>query len=239
MIRPLLPLLLFALGFALCLPAGILPKRKKEPKLTALEEYLEAVRTQEGDAAAGRATPGSAYTSSSRLSELVRDFRASQAGDLITIVVSDRANAVSSAGSTADRQAEAGGGVRSILGTPPAAVAGRLGDLVNMRGNSSVQGQGETSRSSTLSTTLAARIVEVLPNGNLVVEGRKAVTVNSERQLVEVRGVVRWNDVNSLNQVRSDRIAQMELNINGRGIVGDAVRRPNLLYRVLLGVLPF
>jgi len=219
------------------LSAGMLPKRKKQPKLTPLDEYLESVRQTAGDPAT--ATLGSAYTPGSRLSELARDFRASQAGDLITIVVADRANAVSTAGSTTDRTSEAGGGVSSIFGTPPTSIAGRLGNMVNMNGNSKLQGQGETSRSSTLSTTLAARVVEVLPNGNLVVEGRKAVTVNSERQMVEVRGVVRWNDVNSLNQVRSDRIAQMELNINGRGVVGDAVRRPNILYRALLGVLPF
>jgi flagellar L-ring protein precursor FlgH len=56
---------------------------------------------------------------------------------------------------------------------------------------------------------------------------------------VEVRGVIRWNDVSALNQVRSDRIAQMDLRINGKGLVGDAVRRPNILYRALLGILPF
>lgn len=219
------------------LTGGMLPKRKKAPKPTPLDEYLASVRDANAEPPA--ATPGSTYTPNSRLSELARDFRANQAGDLITIVVADRANAVTTAGSTADRQSEAGGGVSSVFGTPPTAIAGRLGNLINMKGNSKVQGQGETNRSSTLNTTLAARVVEVLPNGNLVVEGRKAVTVNSERQLVEVRGVVRWNDVNALNQVRSDRIAQMELNINGRGIVADAVRRPNILYRALLGVLPF
>lgn len=229
-------LILLCLG-GLLLPAGLIPKRKKTPKLTPLEEYLESVQDLADQPAVS--TPGSAYTPNSRVSELARDFRANQVGDLLTIVVADRANAVSTAGATTDRQSEAGGGMSSVFGPPPAAIAGRLGNMVNMRGNAKLQGQGETNRSSTLSTTLAARVVQVLPNGNLVVEGRKAVTVNSERQLVEVRGVVRWNDLNSLNQVRSDRIAQMELNINGRGVVADAVRRPNILYRALLGVLPF
>lgn len=218
--------------------AGLLPKRKKAPPLTPLEEYVASVRqTPEGSAPVS--SPGSAYVPGGRLSELARDFRAGQAGDLITIVVIDRANAVSTAGATADRTSSASGGITSVFGKAPASVAGRLSDLVDLQGVSKLKGQGETSRSSTLDTTLAARVVEVLPNGNLVVEGRKAVTVNSERQLVEVRGVVRWNDVNSLNQVRSDRIAQMDLRVNGKGVVADAVRRPNILYRALLGILPF
>ena len=82
-------------------------------------------------------------------------------------------------------------------------------------------------------------MVEVLPNGDLVVMGTKQIAVNSERQTVSVRGVVRWNDVSPLNQVRSDRIAQLEVRVTGRGVVDDVVRRPNLLYRLLLGVLPF
>lgn len=230
--------LILALLLPGLLAGGILPKRKKTPTLTPLEEYLASVR-EVPEAAGATASPGSAYVPGSRLAELARDFRAGQAGDLITIVVVDRANAVSTAGTTSDRSSEASGGINSVFGKGPASVAGRLGDLVDLKGTAKLQGTGETSRSSTLNTTLAARVVEVLPNGNLVVEGRKAVTINSEKQMVEVRGVVRWNDVNSLNQVRSDRIAQMDLRVNGRGVVADAVRRPNILYRALLGLLPF
>jgi flagellar L-ring protein precursor FlgH len=79
----------------------------------------------------------------------------------------------------------------------------------------------------------------VLPNGYLVVEGAKDVQVNSERQIVTVRGVVRPFDVSSGNMVASDRIAQLEVKINGKGVVGDAIRRPFILYRILLGLLPF
>lgn len=218
--------------------AGLLPKRKKAATLSPLDEYLASVRrTPEGGMPAP--SPGSAYLPGARLSELARDFRARQAGDLITIVVVDSANAVSTAGTTSDRASTASGGISSVFGKPPASLAGRLGDIVDIKGSSKLQGKGETSRSSTLNTTLAARVVEVLPNGNFVVEGTKAVTINSEKQVVEVRGLVRWNDVNALNQVRSDRIAQMDLRVNGRGVVGDAVRRPNFLYRALLGILPF
>jgi flagellar L-ring protein precursor FlgH len=90
-----------------------------------------------------------------------------------------------------------------------------------------------------LSTVLTARVTNVLANGNLVIEGAKAVTVNSETQRVIVRGIVRPFDLTTNNAVRSDQIAMLEVSVAGRGVIGDAVRRPNILYRILLGVLPF
>jgi flagellar L-ring protein precursor FlgH len=78
-----------------------------------------------------------------------------------------------------------------------------------------------------------------MPNGNLIVEGIKDVQANSEKQRITVRGVIRWNDLSPQNMVRSDRIGQMQIEINGKGVVGDAIRRPNILYRILLGILPF
>ena len=79
----------------------------------------------------------------------------------------------------------------------------------------------------------------MLPNGNLLLEGAKEVQVNSERQAVMVRGVIRPADLAPGNVVTSDRLAQLEVRVNGRGVVGDAVRRPFFLYRILLGLLPF
>jgi flagellar L-ring protein precursor FlgH len=78
-----------------------------------------------------------------------------------------------------------------------------------------------------------------MPNGALVVEASKDIEVNSERQTITVRGVARPADIGSDNSVRSDRLAQLELRVNGKGVVGDAIRRPFILYRLLLGLLPF
>jgi flagellar L-ring protein precursor FlgH len=63
--------------------------------------------------------------------------------------------------------------------------------------------------------------------------------VNSERQVVSVNGLVRPADILPDNSVRSDRIAQLEVRVNGKGVVGDAIRRPFFLYRLLMGILPF
>ena len=72
-----------------------------------------------------------------------------------------------------------------------------------------------------------------------MVQGEKLVYVNSEHQSVTVRGIVRPADLTSGNQILSDRLADLEVRINGRGVVADSVRRPFILYRILLGLLPF
>jgi flagellar L-ring protein precursor FlgH len=82
-------------------------------------------------------------------------------------------------------------------------------------------------------------VTQVLPNGNLVLEAAKDIQVNSEKQTVTVRGVVRPSDLSAQNVVRSDRVAYLEVHINGKGVVGDAIKRPFILYRLLLGLLPF
>ena len=70
-------------------------------------------------------------------------------------------------------------------------------------------------------------------------EGRKSIRVNSESQTVTVRGLVRPFDVSSANTIFSDQLGELEVAVNGKGVVGDAIRRPHILYRILLGILPF
>ena len=65
------------------------------------------------------------------------------------------------------------------------------------------------------------------------------VRVNSENQVVTLRGVIRPADLSNSNTVASSSVAQMELKIDGRGVVNDAIHRPNFIYRLLLGLLPF
>ena len=73
----------------------------------------------------------------------------------------------------------------------------------------------------------------------MLVEAAKDLQVNSERQTITVRGIVRPADIGAGNTVRSDRLGQLEVHVNGKGVVGDAIKRPFFLYRLLLGLLPF
>ena len=116
---------------------------------------------------------------------------------------------------------------------------GPLANLLTLGGTTTLDGEGTTSRVTTLTTTLTARVTHVLPNGYLVVEGTKLLGINSEHQVITVRGVVRPDDLNSANSVPSDLLGQLEVQVDGKGVVNDATHRPNFLYRLLLGILPF
>ena len=199
-----------------------------------LDQYADQARRR---AEVLAASPGSLYMAGGRMGDLGRDFRASQVDDVVTIVVSDRASAVSKGATTANRKSSAKASVTALAG--PVRAAGPLAQLAGVDGQQQLQGQGETSRETTLSTSLSARVAQVLPNGNLVIEGVKDVGINSERQHVVVRGIARWNDIGPGNTIRSDRLANLEVRVEGKGVVGDAIRRPNILYRLLLGILPF
>jgi flagellar L-ring protein precursor FlgH len=183
------------------------------------------------------ASPGSLFSPFGQLADAVRDVRASRRDDIVTILVSDHASASATGTTNTARKSSAKAGIQALGGALK--TTGALPNMAAMTGDQQLQGQGTTSRDSTFTTTLSARVTYVLPNGNLVVEGEKQIWVNSERQAVIVRGIVRPADLTSMNQIASDRLADLEVRISGKGVVGDSVRRPFILYRILMGLLPF
>jgi flagellar L-ring protein precursor FlgH len=211
---------------------------KKPPKkedTTALDQYLAEVNKSVKQLAV--MSPGSTYVAGGRLAEGLRDLRASQIFDLVYIVVSDKASAVSSGVTNTDRKSSLNTSITALAG--PTKATGALANLAKVGGETQIQGKGTTSRDNTLTTTLTAEVIAVLPNGNLVVQGQKDILVNSERQVVTVRGIVRPDDLSPTNSIPSDRLARLEIHVNGKGVIEDAVKRPFILYRVLLGLLPF
>ncbi len=199
-----------------------------------LEQYIRS-------ASSGReepeASPGAIWIPGARLTDLARDLRASQVDDVVTVVVTETVNAVATGVSTSQRTSSANASVSSLAGKKSA--AGALANLAGLSGDQKLNGTGTTSRAATLNATLTARVVKVLPGGLLLIEGDKSLQVNSEQQVITVRGIVRTADISTSNTVPSTQVADMEVRVNGKGLVGDAVRRPNILYRLLLGVLPF
>jgi flagellar L-ring protein FlgH len=212
------------------------PKKKPNaPAATPLDRYVQEATTRADGA--GLASPGSTWSPSSRLADGARDVRAGQLDDIVTIVVSEHATATATGATKTARTSKTSNTVTALGGLTR--VKGPWTNLAGASGQTSIDGQGTTSRQTTMTTTLTARVTAVLPNGNLVLSGSKDVQINSERQEVIVRGVIRPTDLGPDNQVSSDRLAQLEVRINGKGVVNDAVRRPFFLYRLLLGLLPF
>jgi flagellar L-ring protein precursor FlgH len=233
--RRLLSLMLVC-GLPAALPlVGKEKKAVRGPEPAPLDRYVSEAEARSAEAAA--TTPGSIWLAGSRLADSARDLRASQIDDVLTIVVAEQASAVTTGATKTQRSSSTKNSVTALAGLAKA--AGPWANLAGLSGDTQLSGQGTTSRVTTLSTTLTARVTHVLPNGGLVLEAAKDIQINSEHQTITVRGVVRPADIDSTNSVRSDRLGQLEVRVNGKGVVGDAIRRPFILYRLLLGLLPF
>jgi flagellar L-ring protein FlgH len=218
----------------LAAPWAMEAKKKAAPP-APLDQFVAEAEARAAEAS--QATPGAIWSPSSRLADGARDLRASQVDDVVTVLVVERASASATGSTKTARSSSAKSSVAAMGGLTRA--TGPWANLASLGGENQLAGEGATSRGAVLSTTLTARITRVLPNGNLLLEGSKDVQVNSEHQAITVRGVIRPADLTPGNIVRSDRLAQLELRVNGKGVVGDAVRRPFILYRVLMGLLPF
>ena len=222
--------LLFALPIMAAKPA----KKKPSSKPTALDQYVaESVRPTD----AAPSSSGSLWNPGSQFTDLARDLKASQVNDLVTIVVQESASAVSTGATKTARKSSANSSVTALAGLTKA--TGPWANLANLGSSTQLDGSGTTSRDTSLTTTVTARVTHVLPNGYLVLEGNRQIVVNSEHQTVTVRGVARPSDLASDNSVLSSRLAQMEVMLDGKGVVNDSVRRPFFLYRLLMGLLPF
>ena len=149
-------------------------KAPKIPEPTALDHYIEeAMRSAPG---ATPAAPGSIWSPNAVLLDLTRELRASRVDDVVTILVAESASAVATGATKTARASAATASINALAGTVKA--GGPWANLANMSGNSTLNGQGSTSREVTLTTTLTARVTHVLPNGFLVIEGFKDIQVN-------------------------------------------------------------
>jgi flagellar L-ring protein precursor FlgH len=216
----------------ICVAGSLCLARKKESQPTPIDLPPVAVAVEPRVS-----SPGSLFAPGDRYGDLVRDLRAGQIGDIVTVLVLDRASAVSTGKTSTSRKSALTASINSLAG--PVRVSGPLGNLAGTSGQQTLDGQGSTTRDTSLSTTISLHVVAVTQTGNLVLQGTKQLEVNSERQIVTVRGVVRPADLSPNNTVPSDRLAQLEVYVNGRGVVGDAIRRPFILYRIIMGLLPF
>ncbi len=211
-------------------------KKTKEKPPSPLDQYIKEASVPQ--ASNGQVPEdGSIWFPAARLSNLAADQRARNVDDVVTILVQESASAVSTGQSKTSRASSAQSAITSLAG--PKAATGALANLLNSNTNTALDGEGTTSRETTLTATISARVTHVLVNGNLVVEGTRNLNVNSENQVITIRGVIRPIDLDTTNSVPSARLADMELQVNGKGIVNDAIHRPNFLYRLILGLLPF
>jgi Flagellar basal body L-ring protein len=208
---------------------------KKTRKPTALEEFLEQARQAPLPAVSAGA---SLFSPNSPNVFLFRDIKARFANDIVTIQIVESSAATNSANTATNRKGDVDVSATGFFGLEAGNQQLNFAKILQGSSNLNFAGTGTTSRSGTLQAWLSARVCEVLPNGDLVIEGTKDVTINNERQTLRIRGVVRQLDVNQNNVVLSTAIAHMEVQFDGKGIVTNA-NKPGWLYWLFNKILPF
>lgn len=211
-----------------CLTHGVAASDKKPG--TGADSYDELfTRYLEAARAAGPATaPGGQW-----LAGLATDLRARHVNDIVTIRVVESITGTGTADASLSKSTRGSMAVPSLFG-----LQGKLPgfidptNLANLNHDSEFEGAGTTSRAGAITTTLTARIAEVLPSGDLVLEGVREIDINGDRQIVVLTGVARVADVEPGNVIASSAIAQLRIRYFGRGLMKDSLS-PGWLIRVL------
>lgn len=147
---------------------------------------------------------------------LFEDIKARRVGDIITIVLEERTQASKSAETDTEKETTLESQTPSALGD----TFGRLGASVD--NSSEFEGEGESSQSNSLSGNISVTVVDVHPNGNLVVRGEKWLTLNQGDEYIQISGIVRPVDVRPDNTVLSTRVADARIAYSGQGFVHDS-----------------
>ena len=221
-------LMLLVLVSTACAPTNA---RVNDP--TDLRAYVESANRKRSETGNNE---GSLWSSNAYRSNLFRDSKARYVDDVVTIRVLETTQAVASADAKNSKTTAASAGFDNLFGAEK--LIKELPTMLSGKGSSSFEGEGSTSRATTLETTLTARVIDVLPNGYLVVEGMREIRVNNENQSVYLSGVVRPDDIASNNVVLSSSIAQMSVRLQGKGMVSQPIK-PGWLYKILSGIMPF
>jgi flagellar L-ring protein precursor FlgH len=201
---------------------------------TSLASYLERMRAENKSV---QPATGAIWTDTGRLTRMTTDVRAMRPNDLISVVVSESLAASTDGEVKNSRASNASSQITALLGALHAGNV--MQNLLNQNSASGLTAQGTTATTSSLSTTFGGQVVDVLPNGMLVIEAARQVEFSEQTQTIVLRGLVRPEDISQQNQVLSTAISSLELEVRGKGIISDYTHRQNALVRLIQKILVF
>lgn len=176
-------------------------------------------------------------------SSLLGDRRAQDLGDIMTIVIEISEQASISNSSNRARSGSDDLSIPNFLGIPQILNnslpdGSSLDNAVGVSSSSSASGNGSISRNEEITLRVAATVVDILPNGHLVVQGNQEVRVNFELRDLQVAGIVRPEDISRKNEITYDKIAGARISYGGRGIVSD-MQQPRYGQQLADTILPY
>lgn len=185
--------------------------------------------------------PGSIWPGENVKNMYFTDNKARYLNDIVTIVVSETTTGTSKAATNTGRTTNATAGIATLLGLEKS-IAEKNAKLATLElggsTSNSLKGQGDTSRGSTLSARVSARVVRVLDNGNLAIEGRRQLKMNAEDQYIMISGIIRTEDITSENLIASQHISDARIQYVGEGVINDKMGS-GWLTRIMDWVWPF
>ncbi|MBI4715947.1 MAG: flagellar basal body L-ring protein FlgH [Nitrospirae bacterium] len=160
------------------------------------------------------------------------DLKARRVGDIVTVRIVENSRGAKNASTKTEKDSSLKSSIASLFGMATDTLS------VETETATKFDGSGSTSRSSQLTAVVTARVTEVLPNGNMVIDGKREVLVNKERQYILLSGIVRPEDIGTNNTVLSSYIADANISYTGSGVINDK-QRPGSFIRIFDFIWPF
>ena len=215
-------------------------KKKSEPAGTQPAPAPQAIEIKPIPAPTPAPLPanGSLFTAEAAAANLVSDFKPRRIGDLVFVDVVEGSTATVSSNASRSRDSGTLGGLVGGVAAIPNPAAATVSGVMAGMGTRKYDGKGTTGRTSTLKGRIVARVIEVLPNGDLRIEADKLVKINKEDERLSVSGIVRSRDVSPDNAVATTAIGELKVALNGKG-VASADNAPGWLFRLFDKISPF
>ncbi len=167
--------------------------------------------------------PGSIWKGVSTTNTFFGDQRARSVGDIVTVKIVEVSQASEKATTDTNRASDINAGITNLLGLEtnkiPSSIS--LDKMVSAATKNNFKGDGETTRTGSLSATITTRVVDVMPNGNLAIEGKREININSERKEILLQGIIRPKDVAYDNTILSTQVSDAKIIYTGIGVVGE------------------
>ncbi|MBA4396430.1 MAG: hypothetical protein C0394_03485 [Syntrophus sp. (in: bacteria)] len=187
-------------------------------------------------------SPGSLWPGENSRNSLFADNKARYVNDIVTIVVDESSSGQNKASTNTSKDTKTSAGVNALLGIDTSILKANpnMGGQIAVGGTSTnaLKGTGDTSRGGTLQARVAARVVAVMDNGLLMIEGRRQLTLNEENQYIVLTGMIRPDDITADNLILSSLIADARIVYTGTGVIHDK-QRPGWLTRIVDWGWPF
>jgi flagellar L-ring protein precursor FlgH len=226
-------------GCAGSLTSGSLPATAESRPLAPAIEHVQTTPSRNS---VPDPRDGSLWVEDGPLSQMFVNAKARNIGDIITIKIVETATATNQASTKTGRNSTLSAGLDNFFNLEERypSTSPFFNPFSGVKGgfDSSFDGSGSTARSNNLNAYMTARITDILPNGNLSIEGNREVRVNHENQVITLTGLVRPRDISADNVVQSTYLADARITYSGTGVINDN-QQPGWLTRIVGKIWPF